>query len=499
MRSLAEQAAEELADAPEEEVIRWAADTFGERICITSSMIDAVIIHLVSAVKPGINVVFLDAGYHFAETIGPGTPSGMGTRSNLVNVNPSRTVAEQDAELGPRLYGRNPDLCCYLRKVEPLEKSLGAVRRVVHRRAPRGDRVPAAGHPRRGVGREAADHQGQPDRGLDRRSRSTTTSPRNGVLVNPLVYDGYPSIGCRTCTMRVEGGRGPPRSGRWAGAGQDRMRHPRLTLGVRSHPLAVAHGGRRTRGRRPPSVSCSAGGGVAGGGRSRRRGGRGRCRPRSSTIAHHLLPQVLGALRNGVGDITGTLNGGLRALGYRRAAAADRRVRRVGHSRASSRPRAARSAAAPRLTSARRQHPRAAPAAAGRPGAAPAARPGSRLGTRPPTALALPWCSRRRARPMPGRQRDDRRPGGRLAAPSPGLAGGECPRTRRPSGPRPPRPSRTPDTGQGPVEWGGHVPARARLLRGQDPVGLGQGGRVRRLRRCSAPRPRWPTSCSPDT
>src|SRR5213080_5275408 len=69
MRTLAEQAAEELADAPAEEVIRWAVDTFGERICVTSSMTDAVIIHLAAAVQPGIEVVFLDTGYHFAETI----------------------------------------------------------------------------------------------------------------------------------------------------------------------------------------------------------------------------------------------------------------------------------------------------------------------------------------------------------------------------------------------------------------------------------------------
>ena len=61
MRTLAEQAAEALADAPAEEVIRWATDTFGDRICITSSMTDAVIIHLASAVSPGIDVVFLAA------------------------------------------------------------------------------------------------------------------------------------------------------------------------------------------------------------------------------------------------------------------------------------------------------------------------------------------------------------------------------------------------------------------------------------------------------
>src|SRR5437764_6361999 len=68
MRTLAEQAAAELADAPAEEVIRWAVDTFGERICVTSSMTDAVIIHVASAVEPGIEVVFLDTGYQFADT-----------------------------------------------------------------------------------------------------------------------------------------------------------------------------------------------------------------------------------------------------------------------------------------------------------------------------------------------------------------------------------------------------------------------------------------------
>src|SRR5256886_15772330 len=124
MRTLAEQAAEELADASAEEVIRWAVATFGARICVTSSMTDAVIIHLASAVHPGIDVVFLDTGYHFAETIGTRDAVEAVYPIKLINVTPSRTVKEQDPELGPRLYGRNPDLCCYLRKVEPLERAL---------------------------------------------------------------------------------------------------------------------------------------------------------------------------------------------------------------------------------------------------------------------------------------------------------------------------------------------------------------------------------------
>jgi phosphoadenosine phosphosulfate reductase len=217
MRSLADTAARELENASAEEVIRWATDTFGARICITSSMSDAVIMHLASAVSPGIDVVFLDTGYHFPETIGTRDAAAAVYPINLVNVTPSRTVAEQDAELGPRLYGRNPDLCCYLRKVEPLERTLAnydawisGVRReeTLSRRETRvvefdEKRQMVKVNPIVGWTTEQVDEY----------------IAANGVLVNPLVYDGYPSIGCRTCTMRVAPG-ADPRSGRWAGTGK---------------------------------------------------------------------------------------------------------------------------------------------------------------------------------------------------------------------------------------------------------------------------------------
>ena len=217
LRDLAEQAAEELENASSDDGIRWAADTFGDRICITSSMSDAVIVHLVSAVKPGIDVAFLDTGYHFPETIGTRDAVAAVYPVNLVNVTPSRTVAEQDAELGPRLYGRNPDLCCYLRKVEPLERTL-------------------AGYDAwfTGVRREETmSRRSAKVVEFDSKRQKVKVNPivawtseqvdefiaSNGVLVNPLVYDGYPSIGCRTCTMRVSAG-ADPRSGRWAGTGK---------------------------------------------------------------------------------------------------------------------------------------------------------------------------------------------------------------------------------------------------------------------------------------
>ena len=210
-------AARELADASPEEVLHWAVRRFGDRVCVTSSMTDAVVIHMASAIRPGIEVIFLDTGYHFAETIGTRDAVAAMYPMGLVNVTPSRTVAEQDAELGPRLYRRNPDLCCYLRKVEPLERALGRYDAWIT-----------------GVRRdETVERRGARPVEWDARREMVKVNPivswsqkqvdeyiaENGILVNPLVYDGYPSIGCAPCTQRVMPGE-DPRAGRWAGTGK---------------------------------------------------------------------------------------------------------------------------------------------------------------------------------------------------------------------------------------------------------------------------------------
>jgi phosphoadenosine phosphosulfate reductase len=211
---LAAEAADALAGAPAEDVIAWAAKTFGSRICITSSMSDAVLVSLVAKQLPGIDVLFLDTGYHFPETIGTRDAVSAVYPVNVLNVTPPTTVAEQDAELGPRLYSRNPDLCCYLRKVVPLEQALGPYDAWFT-----------------GVRREETEARSDTKViSWDSRREMVKVNPivewtqqqvddyiaAEGVLVNPLTYDGYPSIGCRTCTAKVENG-ADPRSGRWAG------------------------------------------------------------------------------------------------------------------------------------------------------------------------------------------------------------------------------------------------------------------------------------------
>ncbi|WP_082606271.1 phosphoadenylyl-sulfate reductase [Nocardioides sp. Root190] len=214
LRELVSHWGAELELAPAEVIIEWAAATFGDRFCITSSMGDAVLAHLAEKVVPGVDVVFLDTGYHFVETIGTRDAVAATMNVNLITISPVQSVAEQDAEYGPELYKRDPDLCCALRKVKPLADSLANYDAWATglRRAETHNRVIA------------------PVIGWDAKKQKVKVSPmarwsdeqieryiaENGVLVNPLVYDGYPSIGCAPCTRRVAPGE-DPRSGRWAG------------------------------------------------------------------------------------------------------------------------------------------------------------------------------------------------------------------------------------------------------------------------------------------
>ena len=214
LKDIVFQVGAELELAPAEDIIEWAVATFGARFCVTSSMGDAVLAHVASKVAPGVDVVFLDTGYHFVETIGTRDAVAATMPVNLLSITPVQSVAEQDAQYGKDLYKTDPDLCCKLRKVEPLATSL-------------------AGYDAWATGLRRAETHNRviaPVVGWDEKKQKVKVSPlarwtdeqidqyilENGVLVNPLQYDGYPSIGCWPCTSRVAPGE-DPRSGRWAG------------------------------------------------------------------------------------------------------------------------------------------------------------------------------------------------------------------------------------------------------------------------------------------
>jgi phosphoadenosine phosphosulfate reductase len=211
---VARNAAVELADAPAEEILRWAADEFGSGLAVTASMQDTVLVHLASKALPGIDVLFLETGYHFIETIGTADAVEAVYDVSLRRLLPLQTVQQQDAQYGRDLFARDPDLCCALRKVAPLNKALKdyeawatGVRRV---ESPTRANTPVVTFDAKRGRIKIAPLAAWTDDDVD------AYIAKNNVLVNPLLSAEYPSIGCEPCTRRVLPGQ-DARAGRWAG------------------------------------------------------------------------------------------------------------------------------------------------------------------------------------------------------------------------------------------------------------------------------------------
>ena len=213
LEQLAVTAGRDLEGAPAAEILQWAQGTFGAEFAITASMADGVLSHLAGQAIPGVDVLFLDTGYHFAETLGTRDAVAASYPVNVKTVGPSLLVHEHEADFG-KLYEIDADMCCSIRKVWPLERALrpytawaGGVRRA-----------------------EAASRTATPVVAWDARRRKVKVNPiatwtdeqveayvaEHGILVNPLRQIGYTSIGCAPCTRPVAPGE-DPRSGRWAG------------------------------------------------------------------------------------------------------------------------------------------------------------------------------------------------------------------------------------------------------------------------------------------
>ncbi|RCW40808.1 phosphoadenosine phosphosulfate reductase [Halopolyspora algeriensis] len=214
LRALVEQAAPRLAEATAGEALRWAAETFGDGLIVASNMQDASLIDLAAKAKPGVDILFLETGYHFAETIGTRDAVEQLYDVTIVNAMPEQTVEEQDASEGPQLYSRDPNRCCHLRKVLPLRNTLAryeawvtGIRRV---EAPTRANTPIVDWDERNSLVKVNPLAAWTDEDVD------SYIAEHNVLVNPLVPAGFPSIGCQPCTAKPAPG-ADPRSGRWAG------------------------------------------------------------------------------------------------------------------------------------------------------------------------------------------------------------------------------------------------------------------------------------------
>jgi phosphoadenosine phosphosulfate reductase len=187
-------------------MVQWLADTFPvDRLIVASAMTsDTVLVDVVSKVIPGIDVLFLDTGYHFAETLE--TVQAVGNRY------PVRLVVTPAPPISDERYATDPDGCCHQRKVVPLEEGLAG-------------RLGWVSGVRRS---DSAVRANTPFVQLDKRglvklnplaawtdAELATYATIHEVPLNPLLDQGFPSIGCTPCTRKPADGE-HARAGRWS-------------------------------------------------------------------------------------------------------------------------------------------------------------------------------------------------------------------------------------------------------------------------------------------
>jgi phosphoadenosine phosphosulfate reductase len=201
--------------ASPQEILRWAWETFGTKAAISSSFQtqSVPLLHLVAQTCPGMAVLFLDTGFHFPETLTFRDQLQAHFKLNLVVVRPAIEKSQLIAQHGEGLYRRDPDLCCYINKVEPMQRAISGLQAWLS-----------------GVRRDQTAH---------RQALSVVQPDTNGLLkihpllnwtkkdvwayidqhqlpAHPLFSKGYLSVGCAPCTRPVMAGE-DERAGRWAG------------------------------------------------------------------------------------------------------------------------------------------------------------------------------------------------------------------------------------------------------------------------------------------
>jgi phosphoadenosine phosphosulfate reductase len=190
---------------PASKIVQWAVDQFHPHLCVSASMQDAVLIDLAVKVEPSIEVVFIDTGYHFPETLDTVEVVRRRYGLNLKMMSVPHFADE--------LWKIDPENCCSAVKVGQLDRALlgKAAWMSGLRRAEADTR---AGAPI--IGRDI--------RGLVKINPIATWTDDDvagyiadhDVPVNPLLLQGYTSIGCMPCTTKPTDP-SDPRSGRWSG------------------------------------------------------------------------------------------------------------------------------------------------------------------------------------------------------------------------------------------------------------------------------------------
>jgi phosphoadenosine phosphosulfate reductase len=211
-----ENQAGQLDDASPEDTLRWAFDEFDSSVTIATGfgLEGVALIDMAVRINPGIDIFFLDTAFLFPETYELRRRLEARYQIRIRSYEPDITPEQQDVRFGEKLWSTDPDLCCRLRKLEPLREALRGRRAWIT--AIRRDQT---------LERSSArvvewDYQWQLVK-INPLVRWTTQDvqayiARNDVPFNPLHDQGYPSIGCTNCTRPIREGESE-RDGRWPG------------------------------------------------------------------------------------------------------------------------------------------------------------------------------------------------------------------------------------------------------------------------------------------
>jgi phosphoadenosine phosphosulfate reductase len=194
-------------------VLAWAGRAFGRDLAVTAAMGDTVLAHLAARAVPGVHLLFVDTGYHFAETVGTADAVAATYPVRMLTIRPKQSRAEHETARGV-LHRTNPDACCALRKVAPLDDALRGYRAWATglRRddsPSRADTPTVRWDTRRGLLKLA------PIAGWTDDDVEAYAAEHPDVILNPLLQEGYRSIGCAPCTRAVAEGE-DARAGRWS-------------------------------------------------------------------------------------------------------------------------------------------------------------------------------------------------------------------------------------------------------------------------------------------
>ena len=199
---------------PAREVLAWAVDTHPDLVLATALGPQSVaILELLHQLGRPVDTVFLDTGLHFPETYALRLRLQHRYRRAIRVLRPDQTVAQQAVVHGDRLWARDPDRCCALRKVAPLDAVLAGrsawVTGLRRSDAPLRQAVrPVEWDARRGLVKVNP---------LAAWSRAAVRAflRSHGVPTHPLLEQGFRSVGCAPCTRPTPQG-GSERAGRWA-------------------------------------------------------------------------------------------------------------------------------------------------------------------------------------------------------------------------------------------------------------------------------------------